>query len=1008
MKRYNPNEIETKWQKSWEDNQVNKIDDNDPRPKFYSLVEFPYPSGVGLHVGHCRPYITFDVMSRWRRMGGENVIFPMGWDAFGLPAEQYALKTGVHPSIVTQENINNFRNQAKQLGLSFDWSREFSTTDPDFYKWTQWIFLNLFREGLAYQAESVVWWCEGLKSVLADEEVIDGRSERGDFPCERRPLRQWMLAITKYAGRLYDDLEDVDYYEPVKVQQRNWIGPSKGAEVKFKIADSNETLTVFTTRVDTLYGVTYMVLAPEHPLVSSITSKEQDSEVKKYVTSTASKSDLTRQEDAKDKTGIFTGAYAINPLNNEKIPIWISDYVLMNYGTGAIMAVPAHDQRDFEFATKFNLPIINVVNPQSIRSDSKKASEFIKNDKIVAVVVNDKSEVLTVNWGKKLGGRLLIGGTVEKGESPTDTAIREVREETGYNDLEVVNVGEETYNYKYFAFSKQKHYEASTKFVYLKLKSDSRVDQKLDKSEENNFSVEWVSFATAEKDIVEPLHKYGFDKFILGKCFGGEGTMTNSGKYDGLSSSTAREKIVADLDASNLAVEVTNYKLRDWVFSRQRYWGEPFPIVWVSETDYKKANGDVAKWLPKIAVTKPDGDKTLYAVPIPDTKLPVVLPEVDDFKPQGLGKGPLALNTEWCNVWFNSASGETVSQKDKKPEGDVWVEASRETDTMPNWAGSSWYYLRYADPHNDKELASKEKLNMWLPVNWYNGGMEHTTLHLLYSRFWHKFLFDIGVVNGSEPYKKRTSHGLILSEDGTKMSKSVGNVVDPLEVVESYGSDTLRLYICFIGPFEQAVSWNMAGVAGCRRFIDRLWVLAQDFMTETSDVKLTDSIKNEQLARVIAETNKKVSEDIPKLGFNTAVASLMTAVNELYRIRKELPYSEAPEDWLMTFNQLVLIATPFIPHVSMELWEQFKFEDSPLTTTWPMWDEKALINSEVTIAIQVNGKLRGEVTVPIESAESVIVDAAKNDAKVKPHLEGKKVIKTIYIQNKLVNFVVSN
>lgn len=858
MKRYNPSEIEAKWQKHWSDNKAYVVNDDDPRPKFYHLVEFPYPSGAGLHVGHCRPYINFDIMSRWRRMNGENVLFPIGWDSFGLPAEQYALKTGVHPTKTTETNIDNFRKQAKSLGLSFDWSREFSTADPKVYKWTQWIFLNLYKHGLAYQAESVVWWCEDLKSVLADEEVINGRSERGDFACERRPLRQWMLRITAYADRLDDDLGNVDYIEPVKVQQRNWIGRSKGADIDFEIENNQEKITVFTTRPDTLFGATYMVLAPEHPLVKKVTTDEKRSEVENYVKLTATKSDLSRQEESKDKTGVFIGAYAVNPINGAKLPIWISDYVLMGYGTGAIMAVPAHDQRDFDFAKSFDLPIIRVV----------------END------------------------------------DPDDA------------------------------------------------------------------------------------------------CTSAEGTMINSEAYNGITSAEARDKIVSDLNKHQAAREVTNYKMRDWVFSRQRYWGEPFPVVWVKKDLADSVSGEAASWLPKTTVSKEMEGSDYVALPITPEFLPVELPNVADFQPKGLGKGPLAEAEDWVHVWYNLNSGETRSFSNEKPDGEEWVEGLRETDTMPNWAGSSWYYIRYLDPFNDTKLSERAKIDQWLPVNWYNGGMEHTTLHLLYSRFWHKFLFDIGVVNSDEPYTKRTSHGQVISTDGRKMSKSLGNVVDPIEIINDYGADTLRLYTAFIGPFDQTVAWNINGVAGCRRFIERFWTIAQEFL-ETNPGKIdTSEIKSKELQSLVAETNKRIERDLPRLGFNTAVAALMEAVNKLYKIRETLPFSENQADWYLTFQQLLIFLAPFVPHLSEELWQQFGFDGEVLTREWPKWDENALKTDTKLIIIQVNGKLRGQINVPQETAEIDIIERAKNEEKIKKYIEGKEIVNSIYITDKLVNFVI--
>jgi len=858
MQRYNPKEIEPKWQKDWMDTKAYEVHDDAPGQKFYHLVEFPYPSGAGLHVGHCRPYITFDVMARWRRMNGENVLYPMGWDAFGLPAEQYAIKTGVHPAVTTKTNIDNFRKQAQSLGLSFDWSREVSTADPKYYKWTQWIFLQLFKHGLAYQAESQIWWCEGLKSVLADEEVINGRSERGDFPCERRSLRQWMLAITKYADRLYDDLDNVDYIEPVKIQQRNWIGRSKGAEVDFAVEGTDKTIRIFTTRPDTMFGATFMVLAPEHPLVKDITTSDQAAAVAAYIKQTASKSDLERQENAdKEKTGVFTGAMATNPATGKTIPVWISDYVLMGYGTGAIMAVPAHDERDNDFAQKFGLPMITVVEP------------------------------------------------------------------------------------------------------------------------------------AGAKDADAPaLHV-------------GEGTMVHSGSYDGMRSSDAREKIVADLAAKGVATEHTNYRLRDWVFSRQRYWGEPFPIVWVKQDEAKVIDG-AAEWLPDMPVTKQVGGVTYQAMPVPPSSLPVELPDVQDFQPKGLGQGPLAEATEWVHVWYDLATGATKPFDGNKP-GDTWVAGNRETDTMPNWAGSSWYFLRYLDSRNDETLVGQAAASKWMPVDWYNGGMEHTTLHLLYSRFWHKFLFDIGVVNTPEPYQKRTSHGLVLAEDGRKMSKSWGNVVDPLEVVGNYGADTLRLYVCFMGPFEQTVAWSVNGVAGCRRFIDRLWVLVQEFLASSGAENTADA---GSLRRALAAANKRITNDVPRMGFNTAVAALMEAVNELYKLKHDIPFASAHDAWQAALVDLTKLLAPFAPHVAQELWRQLGQDGSVLQAAWPAYDEADLASDTMTIVVQVNGKLRAEFTVDRSSTEPEIIEQAKASDRVRPYLEGQAIKKTVYVPGKLVNFVV--
>ena len=801
--KYDFAEIEKKWQKIWDEQKLYEAHIDPNKKKFYGLIEFPYPSGVGLHVGHARPYTAMDVIARKRRMEGYNVLFPMGYDAFGLPTENYAIKNHIHPRTVTENNVKTFRSQLKALGYSFDWSREINTTDPEYFKWTQWIFLQMYKHGLAYKAKMPVNWCTSCKCVLANEEVVEGVCERCGAPVVRREKSQWMLRITKYADRLIDDLEGLDYIDRVKTQQINWIGRSHGAEVRFGTTLGDE-IVVYTTRPDTLFGATYMVLSPEHALVEQWMDKlENPEQVKEYQKLAAAKSDMERTELNKEKTGVeLKGVRGINPVNGKQIPIFISDYVLASYGTGAIMAVPAHDTRDWEFAKKFGLPIIEVI----------------------------------------------AGGDVEQ---------------AAFTDVET-------------------------------------------------------------------------------------GTLCNSEFLNGMSVAEAKKAIVAWLEERNLGKAKVNYKLRDWVFSRQRYWGEPIPIV----------------HCPKCGT-----------VPLPEDQLPLLLPEVESYEPTDDGESPLAKMTDWVNTTCPCCGGP----------------ARRETDTMPQWAGSSWYYLRYMDPHNDKELASKEALEYWSPVDWYNGGMEHTTLHLLYSRFWHKFLYDIGVVPTREPYAKRTSHGMILGEGGIKMSKSRGNVVNPTDVINAYGADTMRTYIMFIGDFEKAATWSSDAVKGCKRFLDKVWALAENVRDDaTAYSKANESAMH--------KTIKKVSSDIDQLKTNTAIAALMTLLNQFGT-------NGCNRAELKTYLQLL---SPFAPHIADELWQQHGFEGICSVSAWPEYDESKCKDAEVDMAVQLNGKFRGTIHVQADLDNDAVVAAATQDEKIARALEkaGGKIVKTIVVKNKLVNLIV--
>ena len=798
---YDYKAIEKKWQEKWEQAGIFHAVNGSDKPKFYALVEFPYPSGQGLHVGHPRSYTALDIVARKRRKNGYNVLYPMGWDAFGLPTENFAIKNHIHPEIVTKNNIAHFKEQLVSLGFSFDWSREINTTDPDYYKWTQWIFLKLFEKGLAYKKEMSVNWCTSCKCVLANEEVVNGVCERCGSEVVHKVKSQWMLKITEYAQRLIDDLDHLDFIERVKLQQKNWIGRSTGAEVKFKTTTGDE-LKVYTTRPDTLFGATYMVISPEHPFVERWAENLKNiDEIKAYRAEAAKKSDFERTEVAKEKTGVrLSGVEAINPVNGKQIPIFVSDYVLMTYGTGAIMAVPAHDTRDYEFAKVFDLPIVEVV----------------------------------------------AGGDVEK-EAFTDCAT---------------------------------------------------------------------------------------------------GKMVNSGFLNGLTVEEAKKAIIEWLEKEGVGEPKVNFKLRDWVFSRQRYWGEPIPIVHCDKCGY---------------------------VALSESELPLKLPEVESYEPTDNGESPLAKIDSFVNTTCPHCGGP----------------AKRETDTMPQWAGSSWYFLRYCDPHNDKELASKEALDYWTPVDWYNGGMEHTTLHLLYSRFWHKFLYDIGVVPTKEPYAKRTSHGMILGENGEKMSKSRGNVVNPDDVVRDYGADTLRLYEMFIGDFEKAAPWSTSSIKGCRRFVERIWNLQNNLNDEPGHSKA--------LEKALNKTVKKVTEDIEEMKFNTAIAAMMSLLNEADKAG-----SISKEDYKTIINLL----NPFAPHITEELWEMQQFGGFCSLADWPEYDEALCTDSEVEIAVQVNGKLRSRITVAVDADQDTVLAAAKAEQKVADELFGGNIVKEIYIKGKLVNIVV--
>jgi len=857
-KDYDFSQIEPYWQTFWEENRSFRADNASAAPKYYILDMFPYPSGAGLHIGHPEGYTATDILARYKRARGFNVLHPIGWDAFGLPAEQHAVKTGTHPASNTRNNITNFRRQIKALGFSYDWEREIDTTDPKYFRWTQWIFLQLFKKGLAYVDERPVWWCPELRTVLANEEVVDGKSEVGGFPVEKRNLRQWVLRITAYAERLLDGLKGVDWPDSTKRMQEAWIGRSEGAELLFALENpALGDLKVFTTRPDTVFGVTYMVLAPEHPLVDALTIPVQRAAVEAYRRQAAGKSDLERTDLAKGKSGVFSGAFAINPANGARVPVWIADYVLMGYGTGAIMAVPAHDERDFEFAQQYQLPVVPVIEP----------ADFTGNG---------------------------------EGRPPLP--------------------------------------------------------------------------------------------------YTGDGVLVHSDGYSGLPWAEAKTRITADLASRGRGRATVNYKLRDWLFSRQRYWGEPFPIVWVDEASYRRAavlrGGD----LPAEPVTYVQNGETLFALPLPPSSLPLTLPEVQSYLPSGTGESPLAGVTSWLEIWLNVGTGEAVPATEPRPAGDAWVRGRRETNTMPQWAGSCWYYLRFMDPANDRAFASPEALRTWGVPDLYVGGAEHAVLHLLYARFWHKVLFDLGVVPQDEPFTKLFHQGIILGEDGEKMSKSRGNVVNPDTIIASHGTDTLRLYLMFLGPLEAMKPWSPNGIEGVHRFLQKVWRECIGREGEVNARIVDDaSAGGPALRKLLHETIRKVGDDIEAMRFNTAISQMMILVNA---VQKEERVHRG------TLQILVQLLAPFAPHIAEELWARLGGQGSVMAAPWPAYDPALLVASEQKVIVQVNGRKRGEIILPVGAPESAALTAAQSHADVVPFLAGKAMRRVIYVPGKILNIVV--
>jgi leucyl-tRNA synthetase len=964
MQRYNPKDIEPKWQKQWADSKLYEVHADISRPKQYVTAMFPYPSGAGLHVGHVRNYAITDTIARFQRQNGNNTLSTIGWDGFGLPAENYAIKTGVAPAISTAQNIANFKSQLQQLGMSYDWSREVTTTDPSYYKWTQWLFTQFFERGLAYQKQSLQWWCPHDKTVLANEQVEGGRCWRCGNEVVKRSMKQWFFKITDYADALLDGIDDLDWPDRIKTMQRNWIGRSSGAEVQFAVADNSAVVTVFTTRVDTIYGATFLVLAPEHPLIDIIVSTTQRDATVQYRDQAIKRSEIERQE-TKDKTGVFTGAYALNPATQQLIPIWVADYVLNGYGTGAIMAVPAHDERDNEFARRFDLPIRYVVEPVSGESQS----DEVHKEAIVAIVRNPQTdEILMLDWGPRIerwGGNLFIGGGRDQAETVETCARREIAEETGYTNLKHVKTADYDVHSFYFSNVKNKNYYAKMRGVLFDLLDDTRVDTHLDEGEKDKFSLNWVASKAAGTLVDDAGHRYIYESLIGETVFHGEGLMTNSEAYTAMPSAQAREKVVADLETKGLATETINYKMRDWLISRQRYWGAPIPIIHC-----------------------PDHG----AVAVPAKDLPVILPEVANYEPDGSGLGVLAKATDWVN---------TICPDCGKP-------AKRETDTMDGYVCSSWYLFRYADAHNDQAAWDPAIVNYWAPLDYYCGG-DHAVAHLLYVRFWTHVFKEMGLTDFAEPIKKLVYNGYIYAADGTKMSKSKGNVVDPLELINSgYGADALRVYELFIGPYEQDNTWDAGGVAGSYRFLNRLWNIAQEFLQieeQQQGGALNDSFVENDILRTIHRAVKRVTTDLHALSFNTAIAAQMEALNLLYKLKDQDEFSNL-DTWRYVLDTLLQLVAPFAPHMSEELWHQLGHDDSIHTSQWPSFDEMYLQEAAITIVVQINGKVRSQLRLPAGSDEQSIVAAAKADEKVHALLIDKTLQKTIYVAQKLVNFVV--
>lgn len=958
MQRYNPAEIEPKWQTIWREDNRYHAPDHSNKPKYYVTGMFPYPSGAGMHTGHFFEHSIVDAIARFRRSLGHNVMYPMGWDSFGLPAENYAIKTGKAPAVTTKENIASFKNQLTRVGASIDWDRELNTTDPGYYKWTQWIFTELYKRNLAYQKESLQWWCPVDKTVLANEQVEGGHCWRCGSIVEKKSMKQWFFKITDYADALLEEIPALDWPQKIKTAQENWIGRSEGVEINFQLEGRDEAITVFTTRPDTIFGATFLVLAPEHPLARSLATDEMSENVGAYIDDAVKKSEIERQSEGKEKTGVWTGSYAINPANGEKTPIWVADYVLGGYGTGAVMGVPGHDERDNEFAEKFKLPIVQVIAPYKVYGGEKTPHddvETVHRPTVDAIITDGNGKYLLQIEDEK--NVHFVGGGIDENDATVEDAVRrEILEEVGFVNLVAIRqAGPFTSG---LAYRNGKNRNQLTWGAYYEVIVDPSVQVKSE-IDDGAHTIEWVDKDEVTKRLTWEFHKVGWDHYLNDRVVLGdvrEGMMVNSGLFDGKLSSDVREEIVAWLEQQGVGKSKTTYKMRDWLISRQRYWGAPIPIIHCDEHG---------------------------AVAVPESDLPVLLPEVEDYEPKGDGMSPLARQTEWVNTTCPTCG---------KP-------AKRETDVMDGYACSSWYLLRYTDPHDETQAWSPEKAAYWTPIDMYVGG-DHAVAHLLYVRFWNHVFYDMKLVPSKEPVGKLVYHGLIQAEDGRKMSKSLGNVVDPLEVIDAgYGADALRTFELFLGPINENSNWSSRGIAGVYRFLNRIWTLVQEYQ-ESDKAAASDTKKLDSLTHM---TTKKVTDDVYRLSFNTAIAALMEYVNALYKLKAD----GFTPDWQASLETLVKMVQPFAPHMAAELWQQLGHDTQLDFEAWPTWDESKIVTDTITIVVQVNGKLRAKLVVSPDESEETIKEKALADENVQNFVTNKQPTKIVYIPGRLVNIVVS-